>query len=249
MIFLEAGGRAMNLKCPPAVAGVLCPMLFLSGCVITSDRTGPTRYDARSFERGSVEELHLDLNMGAGNLKVGTGTSKLAQTYFTYNVAEWKPEIRYDPQGARANLSIRQPGGNRSHFSNTKYEWDLRLSQEVPLYLTANFGAGEAQLDLGSLPLRDVQVHMGVGEIDMDLRGNPKRDYNVRIHGGVGEATVRLPANVGVYAEAAGGIGSIEARNLRKTGGHWVNDAYEHASVHIHVTVEGGVGEIRLIGE
>lgn len=239
----------MNLQYLPAVAGAFCPMLFLAGCIVTTDRTGPTQYDSRSFDRGSIEELHLQLNMGAGNLKLGTGTSKLAQAYFTYNVTDWKPEIRFDPRGTRADLAIGQPAHHGAHFGNSKYEWDIRLSQDVPLWISANFGAGEAQMDLGSLPLRDVEVNMGVGELNMDLRGNPKHDYNVHIHGGVGEATVRLPANVGVYAEATGGIGSIEARNLQKTGGHWENEAYGHAPVRIHVTVEGGVGEIRLIGD
>jgi hypothetical protein len=232
----------------PATAGALCPMIFLSGCVMTVDHAGPTQYDAPSFERGSLEELRLDLFMGAGDLKVGTGTHKLAQAYFTYNVPEWKPTVRFDPQGKTGSLTIRQPGEHR-HIGSTKYEWDLRLSEDVPLYLRANFGAGQAQLDLGALALRDVQVDMGVGQLDMDLRGNPKHDYTVRIHGGVGEATVRLPANVGVFAEASGGIGSIEARNLRKVNGHWVNDAYDRASVRIHLNVQGGVGSIRLIGE
>ena len=239
----------MNFRRLPAVAGVFCPLLFLSGCAVTVDRTGPAQYDARSFERGNVEELHLNLDIGAGELKVGSGTHKLAQAYFTYNVAEWKPDVRYDSQGTRANLTVRQHGQHRGSFGSVKNEWDVRLSQEVPVYITVNCGAGHAQLDLGSFPLRDVEVDMGVGKLDMDLRGDPKQDYNVRIHGGVGEATVRLPSSVGVYAEASGGIGSIEAPNLRRVGGHWVNDAYDHAKVRVHVAVEGGVGSIRLIGE
>jgi hypothetical protein len=239
----------MNPRSLPAAAGALAPLFFLSGCVITADRTGPTQYDARSFERGSVDELHLDLLMGAGDLKLGTGTRKLAQTYFTYNVADWKPEVRYDLQGKSGTLTVRQPGHNHTHFGSMKYEWDLRLSEEVPMYLSVNFGAGQAQLDLGSLSLRDVEVDMGVGELTMDLRGTPKHDYNVRINGGVGEATVRLPSSAGVYADASGGIGSIETHNLHKHDGHWVNDAYEDAKVRVHVTVTGGVGSIRLIGE
>lgn len=186
----------MDLRRFPAPAGVLFPVLFLCGCVVTSDRAGPARYEARSFERGSVEELHLDLRMGAGDLKVGTGTSKLAQTYFTYNIDRWKPEVRYDFQGTRADLSIRQPREHGLHFGSNRYEWDLRLSREVPLYLRASFGAGHAQLDLGSLPLRNVQVNMGVGQLDMDLRGAPRHDYNVRIHGGVEKppSTSRRPS-------------------------------------------------------
>ena len=149
----------------------------------------------------------------------------------------------------RADLSIRQPREHGLHFGSNRYEWDLRLSRDVPVYLHVNTGAGHAQLDLGGIPLRDVQVDMGVGQLDLDLRGAARHDYSVRIHGGVGQATVRLPASTGVYAEAYGGIGSIETRNLQKAGGHWVNDAYGHVPVQIHVTVDGGIGQIRLIAE
>jgi len=226
-------------------------MLLLSGCVVSVDHAGPTQYDSAAFERGSVDDLRLELNMGAGDLKVGTGTSKLAQTYFTYNIPGDKPEVHFTPAGHSGTLTIRQPGqnGNHVHVQPNKYGWDLRLSQDVPVSIRANFGAGQAQLDLGSLQLRDVQVDMGVGELEMDLRGEPKHDYSVRIHGGVGEATVRLPGNVGVSADASGGIGNIEVQNLHGAHGHWVNDAYEHSPVHIRVSVEGGIGNIRLIGE
>jgi predicted membrane protein len=104
-------------------------------------------------------------------------------------------------------------------------------------------------MDLGSLSLRSVEVHMGVGKVDMDLRGNPKHNYDVRIRGGIGEATVRLPAGAGVYAEGSGGIGEIKTQGLRREGGHWVNDAYEDAKVRIHLDIHGGIGSIRLIGD
>jgi len=83
----------------------------------------------------------------------------------------------------------------------------------------------------------------------LDLRGKTTHDYNVRVHGGVGEATVRLPQDVGIYATAHGGIGEIRVSGLNKQGDHWVNDAYDKATVRIHVEVEGGVGQINLIAE
>ena len=235
----------MIAKCLP----VLGCGLLLSSCVINSTATGPTQYDSPSFERDDAKEVRLDLNMGAGDLKVGSGTRKLIQAYFTYNVPSWKPEVRYSVAGGVGDLVVRQPGHNHTHFGNLKYEWDLRLNQDVPLDVKVNFGAGQAQLDLGSLTLRGVEVDMGVGSLTMDLRGNPKHDYNVRINGGVGEAIIHLPSNVGVYAEAGGGIGDISARNLRKEDNHWVNDAYNDSKVKIRINVQGGVGSIKLLGE
>lgn len=63
----------------PLVGGAI----LLSGCVMHTSEAGPTQYDSPSFERGDVKEVRLNLEMGAGDLKVGTGTRKLMQAYFT----------------------------------------------------------------------------------------------------------------------------------------------------------------------
>jgi hypothetical protein len=187
--------------------------------------------------------------MGAGNLMIGGGARKLLNADFTYNVASWEPEVRYSSTGTNGNLTIRQPGQGHAQIGRTRYQWDLALNNDVPIDLSLHFGAGEARLDLSSLSLRSVEVDMGVGKLDMDLRGNPKYSYDVRVSGGIGEATVHLPAGVGVYAEGSGGIGEIKTQGLRREGGHWVNDAYEDSKVRIHVDVHGGIGAIRLIAD
>ena len=92
-------------------------------------------------------------------------------------------------------------------------------------------------------------MDMGVGKLNMDLRGSPKHNYDVRIRGGVGEATVRLPADVGVYGEVEGGIGEIRTPGLRREGRRFFNDAYERSKVTIHLDIRGGIGSIRVISE
>ena len=83
----------------------------------------------------------------------------------------------------------------------------------------------------------------------LDLRGQPKRDYDVSVSGGVGQATVYLPKNVGIEAEAHGGIGHIEVRGLEKHGNVWQNSLYDTAKVTVRVKVQGGIGEIRIIAD
>jgi hypothetical protein len=234
----------MHARCIPLLAAAT----LLAGCVITTV-TGPAQYESRSFDRQSVGHMRLELHMGAGDLRVGSGTSKLMQTYFTYNVPSWKPEIRQSGSPSQADFTISQPEGIQNLGGNNKYQWDVRLAQDVPLDLVVHFGAGQARLDLGALTLHDVEVHMGVGQLEMDLRGHPAKDYNVEIHGGIGQATVWLPSSAGVYAEAHGGIGEISTRGLHKTGGHYENDAYETAKVKVHVQITGGIGQITLIGD
>jgi hypothetical protein len=215
----------------------------LSGCVV--HHAGPSQHDYVSFDRDKAELVRVDLKMGAGTLRVGSGTEKLARADFEFNVPEWKPEVSY----SAGMLRISQPSNSIKTFGDTKYDWDLRLNRDVPIDMNVNFGAGEAHLDLGSLALRRVDVQMGVGQIDMDLRGQPKHDYSVSIHGGVGEATVRLPADVGIYAEAKGGIGEISAQGLHNDGSKYYNDAYQKSPVTVRLDVQGGVGSIKLIAD
>lgn len=210
--------------------------------------TGPLQYDSQAIDRGTAETAKIHLNMGAGDLKVGSGTQKLLAAYFTYNVPSLKPEIRSSTSANVASISIEQPS-SRMHFGHLKYEWDLRLNDSVPLDLDVHFGAGEANLDIGSLALRSVTVDMGVGQLQMDLRGTPKHDYTVNVHGGVGEAVVRLPSNAGIEAYASGGIGEISVHGLTRDGGRWVNEAFRGAGPKIRVRVEGGVGQIKLNAE
>lgn len=234
----------MFARCLPLVLGVF----GLAGCVVEV-HNGPTRHEFREFDRKGVEKLRLTLRMGAGEVNVRGGASQLARADFAYNVEQWKPDVTYHSLGGSSDLTIEQPDSHHTHIGDTTYTWDVQAANDVPLDLIAHLGAGEARMDLGNLSLRRVEVDMGVGELRMDLRGSPKHDYDVHIHGGVGEATIHLPHDVGVYASGSGGIGEIHTEGLRKQGDHWVNDAYDQAQVRIHVDVEGGIGQINLISD
>lgn len=225
---------------------VLAALLLLSGC--RTIETGPTQHESVHFDLDNSEILRLNLKMGAGELRVDGGSKYLADADFAYNIPDWKPQVEYHSTGTRGDLDISQPNGSAA-IGNVEYRWDVRLNDSRQADLDAKLGAGEVQMNLGSLNLRNVEVNMGAGELKMDLRGNPPRSYDVRIHGGVGSATVFLPKNVGISATAEGGIGSVDVQGLEQRNGRWVNADQLNSPVTVRVEVKGGVGEIRLIAE
>ena len=235
----------MNARLLPVLAG----SLWLSGCVIETGHTGSTQYDSSTVDLDAAESVQVNLNMGAGELRVTDGSQKLMRADFSYNVADWKPKVRYEHTAGRGILTVEQPGTHHTHLGNTKYRWDLQLNNKVPMDLKVNFGAGDARLDVGSLALRSVEIDMGVGKLVMDLHGKPRQDYAVRVNGGVGEATIRLPSDVGIWAEASGGIGAINVHGLRKEGSHWESDALGKSKVKIRLDVQGGIGAVNLIAD
>src|SRR5450759_3112302 len=224
-------------------------LLSLTGCVIDTRRAGPVQYSSESVEMDDSEVVRVDLKMGAGDLRITDGAPKLMRADFAYDVPSWKPEVRYSRSGKQASLTIEQPGQNHTRFGNTTYSRDLQLNKKVPVDLALHFGAGQARLDLGSLDLRGVELEMGVGQMDVDLRGAPKHSYNVGINGGIGEATVHLSADAGIYAEAHGGIGEIKVRGLRQEDGHWVSPSYDGAGNKIRIDIQGGIGQVNVIAD
>jgi N-terminal domain of toast_rack, DUF2154 len=236
----------------PALVGASALLLslgLLSGCRRDWSPPGPERTETRNVELDNSEEVRVELRMGAGELRVTGGASKLMEGRFVYNRLRQRPEVTYhggSAAGFRGHLLVEEPHG--IHAGSNRYEWDLAFNDDKPLDLEVNCGAGESRLDLGDLSLRRVDVEMGVGELRMDLRGTPKNDYAVSIRGGVGEATIYLPGNgVGIEAEAEGGIGGINTTGLKKRDGRYVNDALGHAKTTVRLDIHGGIGEIRLI--
>jgi len=223
----------------------------LTGCIHV-EQTGPLQTDSKSFDLDKSEIVKLDLRMGVGELRVKGGSSKLAETTFEYNVPSWKPTVDYSSTGFRGTLKIEQKSTSKGAFGdNQKNKWDIRVNDTVPIDYDFRFGVGEADLDLGSTNIRSVELHMGVGEVKMNLVGTPKKDYTVNIRGGVGEATIKLPRNVGIVADAKGGIGGIHTTGLVEDGGRYVNEAYrKHTSqVTVRLDIRGGVGAINLYAE
>ena len=222
-------------------------VLTLSACR-DGTPTGPEQHESRSVELDKAERVRVELKMPVGELDMRGGAQNLLDADFTYNVPEWKPDVRYHSGGVAGDLIIEQHGP-RSSSGNKKNHWDLHFNDKVPLDLRTEVGAGEGRLNLGSLTLRSVDLQMGAGTLRLDLRGTPREDYSVRIRGGVGEATVYLPKDIGVSATASGGLGNISVTGLRKKDDRYVNDAYERAGVRIRLDIQGGVGSINLIAE
>jgi hypothetical protein len=223
--------------------------VFLGSCGAQGQGqdVGEMRNESRSIQPEDAKSVRAHLTMGAGELKVGGAADALMEGDFSYNVADWKPQIDYEVSGEKGDLTVEQGSGDDGRLGgNARNEWDLRFNDDVPTDLVVEMGAGESDLDLDSLTLTGLDLEMGAGETTVDLTGDYARDIDARIEGGVGEATVLVPSEVGVRVRAEGGLGKINAEGFQREGEAYVNDAYGDSDVSLNVDVRGGVGSINL---
>jgi hypothetical protein len=206
-------------------------------------QTGPTEHQHFAAPMDKADSTRVGLSMGAGKLTVTGGATDLVSADFTYNVPEWKPTTVQSSNGTESDVQISQ-GSSTHSGGNTENEWHVSLNDTRPVTLVAHVGAGEANLTLGRLNLRRIELTIGAGQVDMDLRGTPTTSYAVSVHGGVGQATIHLPRTVAISATASGGLGDISAKGLEKRDGRWINPAGASSPVTIDLDIHGGVGQI-----
>jgi hypothetical protein len=227
------------------IARILLAALLLAGCS-ARPRVGALQSESQSVELGNTTSVRAEIDMGAGNLELTGGADKLLEADFTYNVAELKPEV----ENTDGTLVVRQPvvSGMPDLRDITDYrnEWDLSLSNKVPMDLKVDMGAGSGELQLAGLSLTGLDVTMGAGTYTIDLSGGWAQDLDVTIDAGAANLTVRLPRDVGARVQVESGPHITDATGMTKNGDVYTNDAFGVADVTMHVYLTAGIGFIYL---
>jgi len=227
------------------IALVLISVMLLTGCN-SELRVGELQTDSQSVEVGDAESVRVEINFGAGDLKVSGGAEKLLEADFTYNVARLKPEVKFTDR----SLVIWEPGKEGRidwrGIRDFRNEWDLRLNNAVPMDLSVDMGAGTSDLQLSGLSLTGLEINLGASDSTIDLSGSWARDLDATIVAGAAAITVVLPKDVGVRVEIEAGPTAINASGLTKDGNVYTNAAYGVSDVTLKIHLEAGVGQINL---
>jgi hypothetical protein len=218
-------------------------ILFGSACdhrryeIRETDRTIPLQGAARA---------EATFRMSAGGLIMrGGAESNLMIANFRYNRPQWEPRIDNRVSGDVARLFVEQ---RRSGFvtGSGRNNWEIRLSDRIPLEIRLDLGAGKASVDLSALNVTRFDVNMGVGSLDLDVSGPRTQNLIGRIKGGVGHAIIELPSDIGVRVRVEGGLGSIHGAGFIREKRDYQNEAYGKSAVSIDLDVEAGIGSIDL---
>lgn len=226
------------------MAGLL---LACAGCYVPAPKVSKTVSMDSKVEIGKAESTKVSIAVGVGKLNVTGGAGGLLDARFEYNLADWKPEVSYEVEEGFGRLTIEQPASvvGATWPSNVRYEWNLKLSDKVPMDLDVEMGVGKMDIDTRGINLRHLKVHAGVGEGRIDLSGTTA-DLTADVEAGIGKLKLLVPSDVGVRVEAEGGIGHIQAKGLTSNGEAWTNDAWGKSKASILIKVEGGIGEVEI---
>lgn len=251
---------------------VVALLVFSLGCVTVSVNqveVGDLETKTETVARGDAESARVEIRMMSGDLSVDGGADDLLNADFAYNIPSWEPEVTYQVEAGAGRLTIRQPSTDEVPVGDSlRYEWDLELNDAVPMDVRLDMGAGQGNLDLGSLDitrldltvgagdltvdlsgnesLERLEADVGAGQLSIDLRGDWTQDVRVTIQGGFGRTHLRLPGDIGVRVNVSQGIGDVVADGLQRDGNTYVNAVYGTSDVTLDIVIQAGVGTIEL---
>jgi hypothetical protein len=173
-----------------ALSGCCCcfPAGVQSSRITRNLQIGPLHQESRQVQLGDAERVTVDVQFGGGELEIGAGDEALLEGEFTYNIPDLEPEIVYHVRDGEGELLVRHSESriqwDRS-ATEMRNEWQLDLTQEVPLSLDIDVGASTGRLELGGL--RIVGLDLVAGAADMQVRfdePNPERLSSMTVHSG-----------------------------------------------------------------
>jgi len=209
---------------------------------------GETHKDVSIIKAGGAKSVEVKLKIGAGKLRLSSGSSELLTGGFIFNNTDWKPEVTYKVQDNKGYLTVKQPDSDNFEIGDdNKYAWNLKFTENLPLDFDIELGAGLSEIFLNDLQISRFRMNMGVGKTEIDFNGKWKQSTDVYLDGGIGLSVIHLPKNVGVLLNISKGLGSVDVQNMIKNSNtEYVNETYEKSNIKIRVYLKTGIGKIEV---
>jgi len=152
----------------PLFAVLIVMLLASLACsvniTIPTMQVGPTKvFNINQPVPAGISLAAVNMNMGAGTLKLDGGAEGLITGKITYNVPDWDPKLTTTQNG----VDITQ--GENTNITglpsaNLVNDWIIHLNSTVSMDLTINAGAYKGSMDLSGLHLHSLSILDGASQ-------------------------------------------------------------------------------------
>lgn len=193
-----------------------------------------------------ASEANIRLQHGAGRLAVSGGTS---------------PNFLIEGDfGGGADITKNQHGDLLEIRLNTKLQfvpfvwwrgsgldWDIRLSQGIPISLELETGASEARLDLGDLQVKRLNLKCGASSVKLYLPKDAGQTA-AKVEAGAASIEVQIPLGVATRIRSRGGLSrlSLDEKRFPRFGDIYQSIDYDSAENKIDLDIQMGVGSVSI---
>jgi hypothetical protein len=205
--------------------------------------------DRFSEPLNGVDQAQLDLNMPAGSLVLESlgDTGDLVSGELDL-AGRTRPKWMYRETNGRAEMNLAYDDGNwfRGFVPGENETWTVRISPEAELSLTAELGAGQLELDLAGLDVRDLEAQTAVGQSLVTMPDQGRLEGTVR--NVIGQLVIEIPRNMGAQIRINRALTtiSVPARFREVEDGLYQTEGWASSDESVDLTLEVVIGQVTV---
>ncbi len=231
----------LSLLTVVVIIAILGGVLWLMGLSpAQGDRLVDQVIDQRLVD---ISQAKISISPAAGELKVSEMSdvqSLISGEVSTGNTRRIYTDYSVSGSTGYYSIDSRSVG---TFNRNPSWEWDLSLTDKIPLDLDLAMGAGAMEIDLSRLTLTDLDVAQGVG--DMVLVIASEEEYKADISQGIGSIVIELPEDAGIRLEVSRAISDLVVPfDFEKSDDYYFSPNYDEAEYQLDVEISQGIGSI-----
>jgi len=198
-----------------------------------------------------MRSAKISIQHGAGRLVVGPGAGPMELA-----TGKFDGGLRYDlrHENDHTKVTMRFQDSAFPFLAvpwiwgpQNQLDWQIQLTDEIPLELTCKTGASDTRLDLTDLQVTNLRVESGASATQIYLPDSVAAT-KVVFKGGVASVKIYVPENVAARIRLTGGLmsPSVDTNRFPKVGGVYQSQDFESAIHKVELRVEMGLGSVTI---
>ncbi len=203
-----------------------------------------THYYSEDYNK-NVQFANLEINTGAGTLKIEKTTDKLIEGRTSGSLAQYDFDVNQTDNTVYAQFDFHQK--NFKLFKDKlRNNLEISLNPNPVWNIEFNLGASKGKFDLSDYKIRNVRLRTGASSTKIKL-GDKLDSTDVDVEMGTASFTLEIPQSSGCIIEGDMVLMSKKFEDFVKRGkGHYETEGFENAKNKIFVRIDGGVSSIKV---
>jgi hypothetical protein len=204
----------------------------------------------------ALTEAGVSVRLNTGDLVVSSGTGKLISTELDY--FEREPIVTYEVSDldSSAQFKVRDRERRRLewNFSKGRFHgawdrknWEIKLTESIPIDLTVYVKTGDADLDLSGLKVRMLDLETRTSDARVRI-GNLVDEVSARIESRASKVSISLPKDMALRIENHSNLSSTSFSwfTLKETDDGYETPDFDRATHKLTLYLEGSLTKLKM---
>ncbi|UCB51894.1 MAG: hypothetical protein JSV10_07860 [Candidatus Zixiibacteriota bacterium] len=236
-------------------AAILGPAFVFDSYLGVMGATSQTYHFSEDLD-STLTEASVSVRLNAGDLVISSGTGKLISTDLDY--FERQPVVTYkasEPDSS-AEFKLRDRERRRLEWNLHKgrfhglwgrKNWEIRLTERIPIDLTVYVKTGDADLDLSGLQVRILDLETRTSNARVKI-SNLVDEVSARIESRTSKVSVSLPEDMALRIENHSNLSSTSFSwfTLEETDDGYETPNFDQAPRRLTLYLEGSLTKLKI---